>query len=351
MSENLPGVDDQKSAGAQAEWYMPDESERHTRTWMAFGASAEIWGHDILSEVQRNLATIARTISEFEPVIMLVRENELDIAYDLVGDGVELLVSPLDDLWVRDTGPVFVLTKEGEKAAIDFNFNGWGNKQTHRRDAKVARFIAEKSSVSVIDTELVLEGGCIEVDGQGTAIITESCVLNDNRNPSVSKTQFEDLLMPLLGLDKIIWLPGIRGRDITDGHTDFYARFARPGMVLAGYDPDPASYDHEVTLRHFDILSSATDAQGRSLDVISLEGPLDIREDYLSDDFAAGYIGYYLCNQGVVMQGFGDRQADEAARQAIQTAFPDREVVQLNTDGIAAGGGSIHCATQQEPAV
>ncbi|MEM7198057.1 MAG: agmatine deiminase family protein, partial [Pseudomonadota bacterium] len=218
-------------------------------------------------------------------------------------------------------------------------------------DGQVAGFVAQQAGVSVINTALVLEGGCIEVDGHGTAIITESCVLNDNRNPNVSKAQFEDLLMPLLGLDKIIWLPGIRGRDITDGHTDFYARFARPGVVLAGYDPDPASYDHEITLQHLDMLSSATDAQGRSLEVITLEGPLDIREDYLTDDFAAGYIGYYVCNDAVIMQGFGDQQADEAARQAVQAAFPEHEVVQLNIDAIAAGGGSIHCATQQEPAV
>ncbi|MEM7535604.1 MAG: agmatine deiminase family protein [Chloroflexota bacterium] len=340
-------VDEQMLAG----WYMPDESELHTRTWMAFGASASIWGYDLLPEVQDNLATIARTIAEFEPVTMLVRENEFDLAYDLVGDEVDLLVSPLDDLWMRDTGPVFVLTEAGEKAAVDFNFNGWGKKQVHRRDAKVAGFVAQQTGVSVINTELVLEGGCIEVDGHGTALITESCVLNDNRNPNVSKAQFEDLLMPLLGLDKIIWLPGIRGRDITDGHTDFYARFARPGVVLAAFDPDPASFDHEITLQHLDILSSATDAQGRSLEIITLEGPLDIREDYLTDDFAAGYIGYYVCNDAVIMQGFGDQQADDAARQAVQTAFPEREVIQLNIDGIAAGGGSIHCATQQEPAV
>lgn len=209
--------------------------------------------------------------------------------------------------------------------------------------------MARQAGARVINTDLVLEGGCIEVDGQGTAIITESCVLNDNRNPGVSKAQFEDRLMPLLGLDKIIWLPGIRDKDITDGHTDFYARFAKPGVVLAGYDPDPKSYDHEVTKRHLEILRAASDTAGRKLEVIVLEGPTTIRETYATDEFAAGYIGFYVCNAAVIMQEFGDAQADLAAKQALQKAFPDRVIEQVAIDGIAAGGGSIHCATQQQP--
>lgn len=331
-------------------WLMPEESALHKRTWMAFGASKRIWGGWLLPEVQRNLATLANTIAEFEPVSILVREQEIELTRNLVSHKVELLPCPLDDLWIRDTGPVFVHSDEAGLAAVNLNFNGWGEKQVYSRDAKVAGLVAAQARVPVVNTELVLEGGCIEVDGQGTAIITESCVLNENRNPGVSKTQFEDLLMPLLGLEKIIWLPGIKGKDITDGHTDFYARFARPGVVVAGYDPDPYSYDHKVTKRHLGMLQDATDAQGRDLEVLVLEGPQDIREDYASDDFAAGYIGYYVCNGAVMMQEFGDVLADQTAFDTLQKAFPDREIMQLNMDGIAAGGGSIHCATQQQPA-
>lgn len=199
-------------------------------------------------------------------------------------------------------------------------------------------------------TDLVLEGGGIEVDGEGTAIITESCVLNENRNPGKSKKDVEAKLADLLGLKKIIWLPGIAGRDITDGHTDFYARFARPGIVVAGLDTDPQSYDHEVTERHLAILKAATDASGRPLRVEVIKGPATVRPEFASDDFAAGYINFYLCNGGVIAPEFGDAEGDSAARATLERLFPDREVVQLNIDGIAAGGGGIHCTTQQEPA-
>ncbi len=327
---------------------MPEEGEPHKRTWMAFGANEAIWGAALLPEVRRNLGTIAETIAQFEPVSMLVRPAELDLARSLVGPSVELIGAPLDDLWIRDTGPVFV-TGNGTTAAVNFNFNGWGEKQDFDQDADVADFVAARAGAEVLPTDLVLEGGGIEVDGQGTALITESCVLNSNRNPGWSKADVEAELWPLLGLDKIIWLPGVAGEDITDGHTDFYARFARPGVVVAGFDPDPASFDHEVTVRHLDILASATDAQGRSLEVVVLESPGQLRPEFRSDDFAAGYINFYVCNGAVIAPEFGDPDTDRIAIQELERLFPDRRVVQINIDGIAAGGGGIHCTTQQEP--
>lgn len=330
-------------------WRMPDESETHLRTWMAFGAQESIWGDTLLPEVRRNLATIANSIAKFEPVSMLVREEDLALASSLVGSNVSLVVAALDDLWMRDTGPVFVKSNDGTKAAVNFNFNGWGNKQAHSLDATVADFVAKTANVSVKKTSLVLEGGGIEVDGQGTAIITESCVLNANRNPNVTKAQCETELKRLLGLEKIIWLPGIKGKDITDGHTDFYARFASPGVVLAGYDSDPASFDHAVTKQHLEILRAATDAKGRPLQVLVMNAPTMTRPTYASDSFAAGYINFYVCNGGVIAPQFGDTAADMAAKQVLQQAFPNHQIVQINIDGIAAGGGGIHCTTQQEP--
>ena len=331
-------------------WHMPEEGEKHLRTWMAFGASREIWGAELLPEVRQDLADIANTIVEYEPVAMLVRPHERAIAERLLDSRIELVEAGFDDLWMRDTGPIFVKDEANQKSAIDFNFNGWGNKQVHYQDALVAAKVANSAGVPLINTSLVLEGGCIEVDGLGTAIITESCVLNSNRNPGWSKARFEDELMPLLGLEKIIWLPGIKGMDITDGHTDFYARFIRPGVVAAGFDPDPHSFDHEVTLEHLDILRASTDARGQALKVHSLEAPSELSYPYADENYAAGYIGFYVCNGAVLLQKFGDPRADRMAKQTLQEAFPDRDILQLSIDGIAAGGGSIHCATQQEPA-
>ena len=327
---------------------MPDEADPHQRTWMAFGANAKIWGRELLPEVQRNLATIARTIAQYEPVSMLVRQSDYALAKKLLGtSAVELIVCPINDLWMRDTGPVFVLTEAGAKAGVDFNFNGWSEKQAYELDAEVAGFVTERARVKSIQTNLVLEGGGIEVDGHGTAIITESCALNANRNPGVTKAACEAELKSLLGLEKIIWLPGIKGKDITDGHTDFYARFARSGVVAAGYDPDPQSFDHAVTKKHLEMLKAATDADGRKLEVVVIEAPKTVRKT--DEDFAAGYINFYVCNGAVIAPEFGDARADAAAKAKLKSLFPGRVIEQLNIDGIAAGGGGIHCTTQQEP--
>ncbi|MEU1432182.1 agmatine deiminase family protein [Nocardia sp. NPDC005746] len=331
-------------------WLMPEEGDPHTRTWMAFGASERVWGAELLPVVRHNLASIAQAIARFEPVSMLVRPEEMDIARGLIGGAnVELLPAALGDLWMRDTGPVFV-KGVGALAGVDFNFNGWGGKQSHAQDAKVAQIVTGRAGVETLHTGLVLEGGGIEVDGQGTAIITESCVLNDNRNPGWSKPEVEAELKYLLGLEKIIWLPGIKGHDITDGHTDFYARFARPGVVVAGLDTDPESYDHDVTQRHLEILRDATDVHGNPLRVEVIEGPAQVRPQYRNEkDFAAGYINFYVCNGAVIAPQFGDPDGDAAAKDTLERLFPDREVVQIDIDGIAAGGGGIHCTTQQQP--
>ncbi|WP_078324658.1 agmatine deiminase family protein [Mycobacteroides salmoniphilum] len=329
-------------------WRMPDEGEPHLRTWMAFGASDGIWGRRLTRQVQQNLGAIAQAIAQFEPVSMLVRPQETELARQWAGPNVELIPMPLDDLWIRDSGPVFVRNDTG-RAAVDFNFNGWGNKQQHGSDAKVATEVAKLAGVRALHTDLVLEGGGIEVDGEGTAIITESCVLNNNRNRGRSKKDVEVELQRLLGLRKIIWLPGIAGMDITDGHTDFYARFAGPGVIVAGLDNHPDSYDYDVTREHLAILEKATDAAGRPLRVEVLEAPEQGRDDFESEDFAAGYINFYVCNGGVIAPEFGDPRADAEAKSTLERVFPGRRIVQLDIDGIAAGGGGIHCATQQEP--
>ncbi|MEM9538196.1 MAG: agmatine deiminase family protein [Cyanobacteria bacterium P01_E01_bin.42] len=339
---------------ANSSFCMPDEAAPHLCTWMAFRANPDVYtfGREHVSAVQDTIARVAKTIVQYEPVKMLVCEEDYDIARRKCGSDVESIVQPIDDLWMRDTGPIFVVNEQREKAAVDFNFNGWGNKAYHENDAETAPFVAKKAGVPLITTKLTCEGGGIEVDGRGTAIITESCIINDNRNPGWSKIDCERELKALLGLQKIIWLPGIRGVDITDGHTDFYARFTRPGVVVAGYDPNPESPDHLITKKHLEILESQTDADGNDLEVVVLEGPSRIREGYDWDDFfAAGYINFYVLNGAVLLPEFGDRYCDRNAKEILEGLFPDRDIIQLNIDEIAAEGGGIHCMTQQEPLV
>ncbi|HRC41141.1 agmatine deiminase family protein [Nostocoides sp.] len=338
------------STSGAAGWRMPDEGERHTRTWMALGATEEIWGADLVDAVWEDLAAVAAAISRFEPVSMLVRPDEMDLARELLDPAVELVALDIDDLWIRDTGPVFV-TDGAQLAGVDFNFNGWGEKQEYAADALVAAAVLAETATRRLTTELVLEGGALEVDGRGTAIITKSCVLNDNRNPGWSAGDVEAELSRLLGIRKVIWLPGIAGKDITDGHTDFYARFVEPGVIVAALDEDPESYDHEVTKEHLAILEAATDVDGKPLQVHTLTAPYDIRATDAGADFAAGYVNFYVCNGGVIAPQFGDKAADAAAAKTLREVFPDREVVQVAIDAIAAGGGGIHCATQQQPAL
>ncbi|MFN5047166.1 agmatine/peptidylarginine deiminase, partial [Roseateles sp.] len=188
-------------------WRMPDEGgEPHRAVWMAFAGHASVWG-DLREPVLQALARIANAIVVVEPVKMLVGAADLAEARRLCDPAVQLIEHEVDDLWMRDTGCVFVRNGRGERAAVSFNFNGWGGKQAHARDATVAARMAALSGVPLLRSRLVLEGGGIEVDGQGTAIITESCVLNANRNPGVSKAEAEQELKRLLGLEKIIWLP------------------------------------------------------------------------------------------------------------------------------------------------
>lgn len=342
---------------ANTGWYLPEESHTHKCTWMAFIASDRIWAQKQIPEVQQNLANIAKTIAKYEPVKMLVNKEDRALAIALL-DGLDshshpisLYETALNDLWIRDTGPTFVINQHLEKAAVDFNFNGWGEDQDYALDAKVAGFIQAQAHATAMRSTLTLEGGCFEVDGQGTAILSESCILNDNRNPNTSKAVVETELKALLGLSKIIWLKGIKGRDITDGHTDFYARFAKPGVVVVSRDTYKSSFDYAITRENINILTNATDAHGKPLDLVILDTPWDINSQFGTKDFAAGYVGYYVCNGAIIMQKFGDKQADQTAREQLAKVFPHHQIVQISIDGIASGGGSIHCATQQEPAV
>ncbi|MGE7959784.1 agmatine deiminase family protein [Pseudomonas sp. NPDC089530] len=339
-------------AAAAGNWYMPDEHGPQERVILAFGASSRVWG-DWAGAVNDTIALLARTIARYQPVTVLCRASQLAQAKSQCGSGnIDFLPLALDDVWVRDYGGCFVVDGAGGLGLVDFNFNGWGDKQVSANDTRVAGPLSEEMEADYLRSALVGEGGGIEVDGHGTAIITESCWLNDNRNPGLSKAQIEAELKANLGLRKIIWLPGIRGKDITDAHVDFYARFVKPGVVIANLDNDPASYDYAVTRRHLDILNAATDADGRKLEVHTLPPPTRMRSNrYTQDnpDFAPGYINFLPINGAVIAPQFGDSAADQYCKNLLTRLYPGRVVEQVNIDPIAAGGGGIHCVSKHLP--
>ncbi|MFM5214956.1 agmatine deiminase family protein [Aeromonas hydrophila] len=337
---------------ADPRFYMPEESTFQTRVWVAFAASEAIWGSDYPA-VQATIGRLVQAMVPYTQVNVLCREAEQALARQLCGEqNTRFIVAELDDIWLRDTGGVFVQNGEGELGLVDFNFNGWGDKQEHEQDAGVAELVSKQADARYLQSKLTGEGGGIEVDGNGTAILTESCWLNSNRNPGVSKAQLEAELKANLGLRKIIWLPGIKGKDITDAHVDFYARFVRPGVVVVNLDNDPESHDYEVTRQHMAILKQATDADGNKLELHVLPPPLDGRDNRFSRsrDFAAGYINYLPLNGAVIAPEFGDKAADSYCHELLTRLYPSRDIVQINIDPVAAGGGGIHCITLHQPA-
>lgn len=339
-------------AASAKDWFMPDEGDPHERAFIAFGAQDAIW-EDFTADVQAALGRIARAIARYEPVTVFCRQGERSLAEEYCGTrNVTYVTAALDDIWMRDIGANFVIDDRGGLGAVDFNFNGWGDKQQHNKDAKIAAIVADDAQATYLRSELVGEGGGIEVDGHGTGIMTESSWINGNRNPGWSKAQVEAELKERLGLRKIIWLPGIKGKDITDAHVDFYARFIKPGVVIANLDTDPQSYDHQVTLAHLEILKKATDADGRPLQIHTISPPLNPRKSKFNKnnpDFAAGYINYFVINGAIIAPEFGDKAADQKAYELLSRLYPERKVELLNIDAIAAGGGGIHCVTSHQP--
>ena len=329
---------------------MPLESAPHLRTLMQWPTSIDVYGARALSSVQAAIIDIANTIAEFEPVAMLAVPHARGLDRRRLSGAVEVWDIPTDDLWCRDSGPTFVKDEAGSLAVALVRFNGWGNKQPHANDARIAGRVAERLGLSVIDSGVVGEQGGLEHDGDGTMLAHASCWVNDNRNPNLTADQIARRLGDALGASKMIWAPGIVGADITDYHIDALARFVEPGRVViqvdGAIDPqDPWSAAAHETLA---ILEQATDARGRSLEIVRLPEPFDIRAH--ADDFVASYVNYYVCNHAVIAAEFGDRRADDEARDILASLYPGRAIVQLNIDPIGASGGGIHCATQQQPA-
>lgn len=327
---------------------VPHDAEPHRRTWMAWPGSREIWGGR-LPGIQRDIALVASAIARFEPVVMCANHEDTATASRMCGVDVEVTGDiPVDDCWMRDSGPVFTVGPGGEVAAVGLNFNGWGDRQIHPRDALVAQRIAERAGVPFVAADLVSEGGAIETDGEGTLLATESSIVNDNRNPGRSRDDLAHAMVAAYGAELVLWLPGLRDHDITDDHIDATSRFVSPGVVLVQVPPSSrtdAWAEDARTQRA--ILTQAADARGRRLTVVDVLGPRTVRS--ASRDFLDSYVNFFTANGAVISSQFGDDQRDREAAEVLADAFPGREVVQLDVDRLQEGGGGIHCVTQPEP--
>lgn len=326
-------------------FFVPAEEHAHERTFMQWPVNMSVYEGDrrFLRQTQQTIADIANTIAEFEPVTMLAAAADHADARKRLSSSVELWDVPTEDLWCRDAGPIFVIDGKGNRAVRDIRFNGWGKKQVHRRDGKIAERIAARLGLDHLPSGLKGEGGSTEQDGHGLLIAHESSWVNRNRNPGQSRADIEAKLLSAYGADRMIWAPGVKGLDITDYHIDALARFTGKGRVLMNLpdDPIPGEPFHDAALQTHDILQAA----GLKIDVI----PEPNRRRVRSADFVASYVNYYVCNGGVVAAEFGDPETDAEATRALRRHYPGREVVTLNSDILGELGGGIHCATQQMP--
>ena len=352
-SDGAPEAQDEP-VDAGAGWSMPAEDADHERTWMCWPTRTDVWGED-LPDVQDAIDRVARAIAGFEPVALLAPQAEVATLEERFADvDVEVVEGPVDDLWARDTLPCFLVGEvDGEPAlaAGRVRFNGWGDKQVHDGDAQLAGIVADHLGIELVDSGITGEGGGLEVDGAGTVLAAESSWVNDNRNPGLDRQQIEDALLDLLGAERMIWVDGLAGADITDGHIDTLARFVGDDTIVvdrpAVDDPDDPWV--KVALRVREQVADATDADGAPYEIVEVVQPFEVRGG--GKEFLSTYMNFYVCNGAVIAPEFGDDEADETARATLAYLFPDREIVQLDIDALAAGGGGIHCATQQQPRI
>jgi agmatine deiminase len=320
---------------------MPAEWERHERTLIGWPCREALWG-SMLEQARADSAAVANAIAAFEPVTMIANPGEQAArARDACDAGVEIVALPLDDSWLRDCGPVYVYGEDGDRVAVHFRFNAWGEKfPPWDRDAAVGRLIAELLGDVVSEAPLVLEGGSVICDGAGTLLTTEQCLLNPNRNPSLSRAEIEAALSGSLGVSRVVWLGNglVEDRD-TDGHIDLIASFTPSGRVLlqsVGRD-NPNYADCEENRRRV-----------HDAGIDSLSMPLLPYTSVAGETVAASYMNFYICN-GAVIVPVCDDDADEEALAVIASAYPGMEVVPVPGALLAFGGGGPHCITQQVP--
>ena len=339
-------------------WRMPPETYPQERVWMAFPRPNAALG-DTAEERDAAYAAwtaVAHAVAEFEPVTMVVDPVEAARARRMLSAAVEIVERPLDDSWMRDIGPSFVLDESGALGAVDWVFNGWGGQSdwaTWEHDQHIARAVAGEAGASVVASSLVNEGGAIHVDGEGTVLVTQTVQLDPGRNPGLDRAAVEAELARTIGATKVIWLPRGLTRDYepfgTRGHVDMIATIPSPGTLLLHQQNDPAHPDHSVMRELRSFLSEATDAAGRAFTIVDIPAPETLRDDEGFVDW--NYVNHLVVNDGVIACGYGpgEERADARAREILAEVYPGRRVVTVDAREILARGGGIHCITQQQP--
>jgi agmatine deiminase len=332
---------------------MPAEWDPHAATWVAWPHNPETWP-DCLEAARAEFEKLVAELARFERVEILVRDALLRervaawAARLRIDSRIRLHVVPSDDVWMRDIGPTFARDCAGRLTAIDWTFNAWGGKYPPwERDDAVAARVAELCGVARVRPELVIEGGALEVDGEGTLLATEPTLLDPKRNPGIGRAELERRLSSLIGSERVVWLgEGIEGDD-TDGHVDDVARFVRPGVVVCAREPDSRDANHAPLEDMAARLRAARDARERRLEVIDLPMPAPVRDGDVR--LPASYANFYLCNGAALVPVFGVPQ-DPAALEILRAALPGRAIVPIPSRTLVRGLGAVHCLTQQQPA-
>ncbi len=334
-------------------WVMPAETDPHERTIMCWPTRPQIW-QNRMRQAQLDYAEIARSIAGFEPVTMICRPEHAEVAADMCGSdtaySIEVMEIPIDDSWVRDSGPVYALDRNGRRIANDFIFNAWGEKFfPHNDDAKLAERFTDLRADDRRNFNFVLEGGAISVDGEGTLLTTQQCLFHPNRNPTMTRADIEAGLHDALGVSVVMWLPfGLSLDDDTDGHVDNVAAFAAPGYVVMQGCSDPDEEDAYRMEANRRWVHGSLDAHGEPISTLTV--PVLPFVEVNDEHLCVPYLNYYVCNGAVLVPTTG-HAADTDMLALIGSAYPDRTVVAVPGTTLALGGGGPHCITQQIPAL
>ncbi|MEK3732946.1 MULTISPECIES: agmatine/peptidylarginine deiminase [Paenibacillus] len=331
---------------------MPPEWAEHERTLISWPVQESMTFPEDYETVCNGYAEVIKAIAEFEPVTVLVDPQEVKKVSLMLGeDNIELLPLEHSDAWLRDNGPTFVKNESGELAGVNWKFNAWGEKYAPwDLDNAVPTALLKHYGVKQFDAPLILEGGSIHVDGDGTLLSTEECLLNRNRNADLSREQIEELVQAYTGTEKVIWLKRGLDGDETDGHIDNIACFAAPGKVILQVCEDPKDENYAITQENLQILEQARDARGRALEIVKLLQPP--KAFYKESRLTLSYLNFYFVNGGIILPVFGGAAAetDRLAVETLQAVFPDRRIRTIDGMAIIGEGGNVHCITQQMPA-